>query len=448
MRFDNSNDCMLSQLDILTVPDTQSSLEDGVWSIVQPNPDFERGTIIFNIPGNDTYLDLAETELLITCSIRKEDASDGTKSTPITNTDKIGPVNNFLGSLFSQAQVSLNDKLVENTNDLYAYRSYLENLLNYDDGAKKSFLQNQMFFKDKATLFDSPEFADVAATTSPAADAKFANDALVFRKKKFVDSKIVQLKGKLHSNIFNMNKYLLSNTKVTVTLTRSKASFCLFGTEKIDPYDVYIHKALLRVRRVKVKPSIELIHQKALESQNAIYPYKEVILKSVPIAISSSDITIQNIHNGNIPNRIIVGFVDTDAYTGKNSKNPYNFKHYGINEMLLKVAEENRPYNDPLTFDFKNNNYVQAYNTLFQGIAEFPNDISYFEYANGNTLFAFNLSPDLCNSTHFNDLKDGSVELCVKFAEPTTTPIHAIIYMEFDNILQINKSRVAITNKV
>ena len=49
---------------------------------------------------------------------------------------------------------------------------------------------------------------------------------------------------------------------------------------------------------------------------------------------------------------------------------------------------------------------------------------------------------------HFNDLKDGSVELCVKFAEPTTTPIHAIIYMEFDNILQINKSRVAITNKV
>ena len=49
MRFDNSNDCMLSQLDILTVPDTQSSLEDVVWSIVQPNPDFERGTIIFNI---------------------------------------------------------------------------------------------------------------------------------------------------------------------------------------------------------------------------------------------------------------------------------------------------------------------------------------------------------------------------------------------------------------
>ena len=33
MRFDNSNECMKSELDLFTVPPTQTSLENGVWRI-------------------------------------------------------------------------------------------------------------------------------------------------------------------------------------------------------------------------------------------------------------------------------------------------------------------------------------------------------------------------------------------------------------------------------
>lgn len=46
---------------------------------------------------------------------------------------------------------------------------------------------------------------------------------------------------------------------------------------------------------------------------------------------------------------------------------------------------------------------------------------------------------------HFNILKSGEITLSVKFLK-TTLNIHAIFYLEFDNILEITKSRVAITN--
>jgi hypothetical protein len=52
--------------------------------------------------------------------------------------DNVGPVNNFLHSLFSQVDVSLNGVLITNSSNTYGYRAYIENLLSYGSLAKKS----------------------------------------------------------------------------------------------------------------------------------------------------------------------------------------------------------------------------------------------------------------------------------------------------------------------
>jgi hypothetical protein len=149
MRFDNSLPCDIPQMDLLSVPNTQSVVESGSWFLIPAEADFQTGSVIFKIQGDDCYIDLPETELLLTLSIRKIDNADDTKSTQIGGADRIGPVNDFISAIFSQIQVSINDVEVENSNESYPYRAYFENLLSYDKGSKTTFLQNGLFYKDE-----------------------------------------------------------------------------------------------------------------------------------------------------------------------------------------------------------------------------------------------------------------------------------------------------------
>lgn len=219
--------------------------------------------------------------------------------------------------------------------------------------------------------------------------------------------------------------------------------FCLFGNS--GEYSVFISEAYLRFRKIKYSPSVGIGHALGLEKTNAKYPYKEVKMNSASIPAGSESITISGIHTGMVPNKILVGFVETSAFSGGFNRNPYNFQHFGLQSMLLQVGGQNIPYNEDLTFNFSQNQYAQAYNSLFQGALGYSKNITYDDYANGYTIYSFNLLPDLCSMNHFNTLKSGEITLSVKFLK-TTLNIHAIFYLEFDNILEITKSRVAITN--
>jgi hypothetical protein len=100
-------------------------------------------SISFNIAADSThYLDLSQTELWVKLSLTKNNVA-------VTDYSKIGLVNNLLHSIFSQVQVYVNNVEVENTNSHYPYRTYLENLLSYGKEAKKTFLQNEFFSKNK-----------------------------------------------------------------------------------------------------------------------------------------------------------------------------------------------------------------------------------------------------------------------------------------------------------
>jgi hypothetical protein len=68
--------------------------------------------------------------------------------------DTVGPVNNFLHSLFSQVDVSLNGTLITNSTNTYAYRAYIETLLSYGLEAKSSQLTSALFYKDEAGKMD------------------------------------------------------------------------------------------------------------------------------------------------------------------------------------------------------------------------------------------------------------------------------------------------------
>ena len=104
----------------------------------------ESGSLEFTITGSgDEYLDLSSAYL------------------HLTEDDKVAPVNNWVQSLFSHVDVSLNGNMVSSSPNTYAYRVYIETLLK---AYKKTFLTNSMRYKDTARHMNDLGDENVGAT--------------------------------------------------------------------------------------------------------------------------------------------------------------------------------------------------------------------------------------------------------------------------------------------
>jgi len=357
--------------------------------------------------------------------------------------EKVALVNNFLHSMFEQCQVYLNNVPVENTNKCYAYRAYLENLLCYSQDSKKHLLRGDFFFHEnkKSIEWDVKANNKLVEATEPFAIFAQAGTPPVSQPPKTFEAY-----GKIHCDIFNIAKYLLNNIDVKLVLTRSADRFCLLsdGVEAT----VCIEDTFLRIRRVKISNAVMLAHAMALEQTTAKYPIKRVLVKPFVIPTNSSMFTISGIHFGIMPTRVVMGFVRTSSFSGVFKEDPFYFNHIGVSYLNLKVASRSLPYAQGIRMSYiKSNNYTQGYLTLHKNIREAPNGITYEGYKDGHTLYAFDLTPDLCSSDHFNLLKDGSLDLDVQLDYSGTdllTKTHghtAIFYLEFDNIIEITKDR-------
>lgn len=105
----------------------------------------------------------------------------------------------------------------------------------------------------------------------------------------------------------------------------------------------------------------------------------------------------------------------------------------------------------PFTCDFPNNQYIRAYHSLFEGSninhADIGNGISRDSYPNGYALLAVDFTPDLCSSaTHVSLPKTGSLRIDVQFAEPLTKSVTAIVFAEFDGLIEIDQYRNVVTD--
>lgn len=422
-----SSECLRSELDLWVVPPTQTALESTHWIPYKPLTTLDSSnTVEFSIPGvGHEYIDPAHTLLYIKAKIVKADGSDIVAG---DNSDAT-PVNYPLHALWSQVDVSLNQKVISHSSMTYSYRAYIEALLNYDRSAKDSHLTQRMWYQDTAGHFDSLDATE--------------NLGLAWRRARTANSRVWECMGPLHIDFFNQDHFLINNVEMRIKLIRNRDAFTLMstaGTEKIKLLD-----ATLYIRKVAVSPSIMLAHAQALEKSPAKYPVNRVDIKTVTITQGLRDKNLDNLFMNQLPQRVIIGFIDNRAFNGDFTLNGFNFQHFDVNYVSLMVDGHPVP-SQPLTPDFENNLYMECYNTLFSGTGlhwkDEGNNISFTDYAKGSTLLAFDLSPDLSASEpHWNLQKQGTLRLELKFAKPLPAPINCLVYAEFQNLVEIDKHR-------
>ena len=299
-----------SELDLFAVPPTQTSIEEGGWIEHQPLPSLDSsGMIEFVLPGTgDAYIDLANTYLLVRAKVVRGVGTDIAGDTPVA------PVNNWLHSLFSQVDVYLNDTLVTPSSNTYPFRAYVETLLNYGEEANKTQLTSQLWYKDTADHME--------ATTE-----NCGNIGLTERRRYRYDSRVVEMMGRLHVDLFLQDRFLLNGVTVKVRLVRSKYAFSLMGGGQNPDYKVQIVDAILFARKAVLSPTVQMAHIKALEKGTAKYPLRPVDCKVYSIPQGSMSHTHENLFLGTLPKRLILLCIDNDAYNGNYAKNPFNAKN-------------------------------------------------------------------------------------------------------------------------
>jgi hypothetical protein len=426
---EGSCECTKSELDLFSVPPTQTSVESGSFVEYHPISSLtDGGPIEFEVSSTGTdYIDYANSYLYVRAKITK---SNGTN---LADTDKVGPVNNFLHSLFSQVDVTLNGTMITNSTNTYPYRAYIETLLSYGPPAKKSHLTASLFFKDEAGKMD---------VSDPKAAVADGNKGLAKRASFTSESAEVDMIGRNHSDIFFQERYMLNEVNTRIKLTRSKDAFCLMAAEQA--YKVQLTAAAFFVRKVKISPSVYLAHAKTLESGMAKYPIRRVICKTFTIPAGYLDVSHEKLFTGQLPIRLIVGCVDNTAFNGDVSKNPFNFKHFSLNEVMVYLDGQQLGIK-PLSSNFARGQYISAFTSLFNGTGKSNrdegNDIDRSDFANGYTLYAFDLSPDLSENDHFNLACQGTVRLDLKFATALPHTVTVVAYAKFENIIEIDRNR-------
>ena len=473
-----SKRCDKSEVDLFRVPPTQQSLERGRWIDYAPLSSVENANsaITFLIAGTDEYVDLSKTILTVTGKITKK---DGTSKLDGNDQSNVAPVNNFLHSLFRQVDVYLNGKQVTPAMGTYAYRSYIETLLNYDVSAKQSQFSSALYYKDTAGQMDKVGALASSKTLNyktPSADPNGpgtdASDKLYVpesgnvgfaKRHQFIkNGNRFVLSGPIFSDIFMTDRLLLNMMDLKVVLNRSSDAFSLMdlNSTAIEP-KVQLSDVVLKVRKVRVDQLVSDGVERMLKQTPALYPIRRVECKILTIPANLPNVRQDNIFSGIIPNSFVVGLVHVDASTGEYDKNPYNFQHFGVTSVSLTANGQEIPFK-LLTLKYPKDpngkidpakdtelDFDEAYNTLFSGTGKIYSnaglDITREDYPGGYALYAFDLTPDMCKSAdYFNTVQRGSLTLALTFRESKDHAIGMVCYGDFENIIRIDSERNAI----
>ena len=402
-----------SELRIFDPMQPQIVVDSAIFTNIHPTTSLIENikNIEFVINGSQSeYLDLNDSLLYLQLKITTKDKKN------IPATSAIVTSNFLMNALFKDVTLSLNDTVVEGGNQLYAYKSTIEDIFNFNASAKKFQLKSKGFIDDE-------------------------NE----RKELIKESRSFELVGALRLDFLNQPKYLIPGVNVRIILQRSSDAFCMHNTAGAPC--ITISKAMMLVRRVKVSPAVQARHLLGLGKKNAIYPYTRSQVVSYAISQGSLSYFKENLFSSSLlPKFVVVAMVKSLGYTGSYAEEPFKFDHFNTNSVALYRDGQALPYRESYTPDFENGLYVCDYvKSMIHSVqhlnTNLNNGVTLKKFGGGGyTFFTFNLTPDF-DMTQGQLPKDGNLRLDIKFAKPLNQAINVVIYASFDAELQITKDR-------
>lgn len=385
------------------------------------------GPIEFHVPGNtEDYIDVNDIYLHLKLKVTKADG------TAIAAADKVGLNNLAIASLFQDVGLTLGETQIEGGQQCYPYKSYFNTVMQFHPAAQSSHMRLFGWRKDEGGKHDEE-----------------ANKGFVARMKWTETSKVCELYGPLYLDFFNQSRFLISQTDMRIRLLPSKAEFVLNAFGATTDFKIQFEHVSLHVRRMLLNPSVINGHNTGLTKYNAHYPILHTELINFTIPAGQKSYIKDRLFPLQIPKLLIIGMVENEAFNGDIKKNPFNFQHFDLNSIALFRDGESTP-GRPFTPDFTNGLYARSYANAMQTFHYFNSDdtngLTYDEYGNGYTLYAYDLTPDNdISSTHRHAISTNNLRLELNFKKNLAKTINVLLYAVFDSHIEITKLRDVLT---
>ena len=415
-------ECALSNVDLMSQGTmVQRQIEEATYEKILPKLHND-SVYEFEIKNAEHYIELNKTEVEVKLRIKKGDGND------LVAADKVGLINYPITTLFKDVEITLNEQTITSGSSNYADRAIMEVLLTYNKDAVNSWLQAGGFEYDTAGKMD---VADPSAADG--------NEGLKKRAAYTSASKIVTLRGKLHEDLFNQPKPLPNNNRLYIKFTRNSDKYCLMSSAANADYKIEIVEMALHIRKLKMSS----MYSKSMANALVRLPIDRVIQKGFVVTANQSKYTENDFHSGQLPSKVVFGFVDNNAQRGDYKLNPFNFTHSKVEKVQL--YRDGQPINSrPISTDFESGDVMDG----FWGLARATNT----RYSNGGTLitledyklggyvlWAYDLSPSQCDEEFIDPRREGKLTLEIEFAENVTKALSICIYMQFDAEIKINE---------
>lgn len=408
----------MEELDLFTPESSDTSIQSKEWIEYRPiNQITDTSAIEFNIPAQSSaYMDLKRSLLSVKLNIVQEDGK------AVTVADQIALINTPLHALFSQVEVSLQQSPQTQWGINYPYKAYIDTILKTNKNEQLGPLSNQLF------VMDDPDLAANDPKTG-------SNSALFTRWKVTQTGQMIELEGPLHLDVFQQPKLLLNGVHLGLKLYQTSNAFRLMSAASAPTQRVHIVDARFKLCIQRLENNVLLDHQKQIQSTPAIYPYLRSDIKTIALAQGQFSYSVDDLFQGAVPSKLIVGLVSSEACSGSFAKNPFDFKHYDCNTVGFYVDGQACP-SYPLQPNFEADHYADCYRTL----TTFRDDIniSRYQYKLGYTLYVLDIDP----YTTFNTKRRGHCRLELKFAKALPESATVIVYATFPEVLRINQARV------
>jgi hypothetical protein len=420
----SDNDIVSHNVELFKPVQREVSTTHGRTVSIRPLNLSDDGPLIFNIPQQGSqYLQLDSARLYLQGEVVQK--TDGV-SIADDATDKIAFTNLPISSMFKSVEVEINGKLIsELTTTDFPYANYIQHILSYSSASMLTHLETSGFFMDEAGKFD--ELTSAGFTKRRCKNGGF------------------ELYGPIGTDLMCSDRLFPPNTPLSIKLIRSSDSFGLMGASATaDKYKIKIKQAKLFIRYLEVHDYIKEAHAKKLLTKPMLFPMNKTVVKTYAVARGDQSAFISHAFEGSLPKSVVIGLVTQSAYHGRMQNNPFNFKHFDVTDVCLKVNGEQVPQ-DGYTPDFANRLCMREYKCLHDatgiGNLDFGTLIKYDSYLSGSSIFAFDLTSDECAGFHNHLPQSGLLDVEIKFKNHLAEAIQVIVYGVHDSLMSIDKDK-------
>ncbi len=224
-------------------------------------------------------------------------------------------VNNILHSIFSDAELYINNHQIYNSNGLYAHKSHISDIFRslLSDYKRVLHCEGYDYEEDPENVVVGPFFTR--------------------RRKLYSRPDGFMLYGKLGIDFLTTSELLYPNVKVRIRLIRARSNYYMMSENPNVSFGIV--DCSLYTRRVMLK---EHYHEKRM-SQLAYalleYIYMETLAKTFIIPARQNQCIQENILNNAPIRRIAIAMNSNSAFTGSFAVNPFWYQQFDLRDIRI-----------------------------------------------------------------------------------------------------------------